>query len=219
MSTLLSSLQIPKPLKGIIFDCDGVIINSKAANAMYFNKVLEAFNLPPLTEEQEAFTFMSTVPQALEFIIPAHLHSQIAEVCSKTVSYQRDIMPHVELQEYFQEFAAWLGENNIRCAVHTNRSNGMQYVVDKFSFLEKFSPIITASDVTPKPDPAGVFAVLSAWNLQPHEILFVGDSYNDQQAAAGAKVPFVAFENEKLDATVNIGSFKALQNLLRDYIA
>ena len=43
----------PHGLTGIIFDCDGVMIDSRAANAIFYNKVLAALGLPPLTPEQE----------------------------------------------------------------------------------------------------------------------------------------------------------------------
>ncbi len=211
--------SLPSQIQGVIFDCDGVIINSMKANCIYYNKILQAFNLPPLTQEQIAYTFMSTVDQALEYIIPKHLQPQLQQVRTHAVSYKRDIMPLVELNEYFEEFALWLQENNIRCAVHTNRANGMQYVVDKFTFLTKFSPIVTASIVQPKPHPEGIFTILEAWKLEKKDVMFVGDSMNDQQAAAAAGVAFVAYDNEKLDATLNIGSFKALQQVLSAHIA
>ena len=41
-------------LGGVIFDCDGVMINSRAANDEFYNRVLAYFGLPPLTPEQEA---------------------------------------------------------------------------------------------------------------------------------------------------------------------
>lgn len=40
----------PHGLTGIIFDCDGVMIDSRAANAIFYNKVLAALGLPPLTQ-------------------------------------------------------------------------------------------------------------------------------------------------------------------------
>ncbi len=209
---------LPPRITGVIFDCDGVIINSRISNALYYNKILEAFDLPPLTEEQEAYTFMSTVTQALQYIIPQHLHDKVPEVCARAVSYERDIMPHVELNGDFYEFSQWLITHNVRCAVHTNRSNGMQLVVNKFPFLADFSPIITATDVTPKPHPAGVFAILEAWQCKADEVIFVGDSLNDQQAATGANVAFVAFGHEKLDAAVQSVTFKALQKTLHPHI-
>ena len=45
-------------IKAVIFDCDGVILDSRAANASFYNQFLSHFNRMPLTEEQE-FTIES----------------------------------------------------------------------------------------------------------------------------------------------------------------
>ena len=37
------------PLRGVIFDCDGVIIDSKEANTTFYNSVLHHFGLPSMT--------------------------------------------------------------------------------------------------------------------------------------------------------------------------
>ena len=33
-------------LAGVIFDCDGVIVDSRESNNAFYNRVLEYFNLP-----------------------------------------------------------------------------------------------------------------------------------------------------------------------------
>jgi hypothetical protein len=38
--------------KGIVFDCDGVLFESKSANLAYYNEVLGAFDVAPVTIEQ-----------------------------------------------------------------------------------------------------------------------------------------------------------------------
>ncbi len=211
-------IALPAKIKGAIFDCDGVIIDSKLANRLYFNKFLAHFNLPPLTEKQESFTFMGTVEDSLNFIIPEQFHEEMRRERTNIVSYQRDIMPMVEMNAHFEDFARWLLGNNIPCAVHTNRSTGMKYVTDKFSVLQSFSPIMTASMVKAKPHPEGVFKILEQWQLQPQDIIFVGDSLTDQQAAASAGVPFVLYGHEKLDATLHSDNFALLQQRLAAHI-
>ena len=37
----------PNGLGGVIFDCDGVIIDSRPANGVYYNRILAHFGLPP----------------------------------------------------------------------------------------------------------------------------------------------------------------------------
>ncbi len=211
-------IALPAHIKGAIFDCDGVIIDSRLANRAYYNKILAHFKLPPMSDAQESFTFMSTVEQALTFLVPEEFQEELRQNKANIVSYAKDIMPMVELNPHFESFARWLLHNNVHCAVHTNRSNGMQYVVDKFDVLQSFSPIITTLNVQPKPHPEGIFKILETWNLTTKDIIFVGDSLNDQHAAAAAGVAFVAYGHEKLDATLNSDNFSTLQHELKPYI-
>ncbi len=207
-------LIMPSILTGIIFDCDGVILNSRAANAMFYNKVLEALNLPPQTKQQEAYTHMSTVREALAFIIPQKMHAKALEVCKTVVNYNRDIMPHVSLEDGFLDFVAWCQENDIRMAVHTNRYDGMPAIIQRFSLQDFFYPIVTAAVAKPKPDPAGISIILEKWQVVKDTVIFIGDSSNDQQAASAGEVSFIAYKNPRLDAAVNIDKFNSLQTYL-----
>ncbi len=57
-----------------------------------------------------------------------------------------------------------------------------------------FSLVIGGDDVTEKkPHPAPLYLVLGKLGLRAHELLFVGDSRNDIQAAQGAGCPSVGF--------------------------
>ena len=42
-------------LKAIVFDCDGVIFDSREANKAYYNAILKNIGLPPMNEEQLNF--------------------------------------------------------------------------------------------------------------------------------------------------------------------
>ncbi len=205
---------LPTQVEGIIFDCDGVILDSRASNALYYNKVLEACALPPLTKEQESFTYMATVEEALLAIIPPHLQDNLSEICKKNVNYARDIMPHIQLEEGFLDFMALLREKGVRAAVHTNRFDSMPAIIDKFSLHGYFSPIITAADVIPKPHPQGIAVILEKWALPKENVLFIGDSLNDQQAAKAGQVSFVAYGDKALDAAANVATFKELEYIL-----
>lgn len=208
--------RIPSTLAGVIFDCDGVLIDSREANAEYYNRILAAMNLPPLTAEQEAYTYMATVNEALDHITPAELRGRLPDICRKSVNYMRDIMPLVRLEAGIMEFLTFLQGRGVRCAVHTNRSNGMAVVVDTFNLHAYFSPVVTAVTVKPKPAPDGVYYVLREWQVPPEQVLFVGDSLNDSQAALSGGVYFAAYRNPDLPAHIAVNTYGELENVLLD---
>ncbi len=209
---------LPTKVEGIIFDCDGVILNSREANTCYYNKVLAALDLPPMTEEQCSFAHMATVKQAFAYLVPKELHHKVYEVQKEAVNYFRDIMPLVTLEEGFMDFIIWAKSQNLRLGIHTNRLDGMPAILDTFHLHGFFDPVVTAALVQAKPAPDGIFYIMKQWNISKEHLIFVGDSLNDAEAAKGAQVSFAAYGNKKLEAAITLSHFKALQDCVEKRI-
>ena len=79
-------------LKGLIFDCDGVMIDSTDANRQFYNLILEHYGLPPMRKDQERYCFMATSAQALESLLPKELHPEIAHMSRDVVNYRQKII-------------------------------------------------------------------------------------------------------------------------------
>lgn len=54
VTTLASLLErtFPAGLSGLIFDCDGVMVDSRDVNIGYYNLLLREVGKPPITPEQ-----------------------------------------------------------------------------------------------------------------------------------------------------------------------
>lgn len=199
-------------LAGVIFDCDGVIVDSRESNNLFYNRVLEHFKLPPMTPEQEEFSFMATAMQALLHIVPPHLHNQISYVTTEVVNYHRDIMPMLRLQPGFVDFIDYLRAKQVRMAVHTNRRlEGIQTVLDIFGLPSYFNPVVAADTAAPKPSPEGTLHICAAWQTLPENVLFVGDSEHDKEAAQGAGVVFAAFNSGSLRGQITATDYAGLR--------
>lgn len=204
-------------LAGVIFDCDGVIVDSRESNNAFYNRVLEYFNLPPMTPEQEKFCFMATAMQALLHIVPPHLHNQINYVTSNVVNYHRDIMPMLRLQPGFVDFIDYLRDKQVRMAVHTNRRlEGIQTVLDIFGLPSYFDPVVAADTAAPKPSPEGALRICATWQTPPETVLFVGDSEHDKKTAQGAGVVFAAFNGGALRGQITAADYADLRVALDD---
>lgn len=204
-------------LAGVIFDCDGVIVDSRESNTVFYNRVLEHFNLPPMTPEQEKFCFMATAMQALLHIVPPHLHTQISYVTSEVVNYHRDIMPMLRLQPGFVDFIDYLRDKQVRMAVHTNRRlEGIQTVLDIFGLPTYFNPVVAADTAAPKPSPEGALRICATWQTPPETVLFVGDSEHDKETAQGAGVVFAAFNGGALRGQITATDYPGLREALDD---
>ena len=204
-------------LAGVIFDCDGVIVDSRESNTVFYNRVLEHFNLPPMTPEQEKFCFMATAMQALLHLVPPHLHKQISYVTNEVVNYHRDIMPMLRLQPGFVDFIDYLRDKQVRMAVHTNRRlEGIQTVLDIFGLPSYFDPVVAADTAAPKPSPEGALRICATWQTPPETVLFVGDSEHDKETAQGAGVVFAAFNGGALRGQITATDYPGLREALDD---
>ncbi len=199
---------------GIIFDCDGVVIDSREANITYYNYLREYLGLPKLTREQEDFVQAATVHQALDAIFPRPLQPLLRDA-SRRISYTRDIMPHIGCYPGLHDVLDFCRASGLRLAMNTNRTDGMDMLLDNCRLHGYFDPIVLASDVSrPKPDPEGALRILHEWQFRPEQVLFIGDSASDKGAAEGASISFLSFQTEGLAAR-SVSDFSVLLQALK----
>lgn len=193
MSGDLSEI-FPAGLAGLIFDCDGVMIDSAAANRFFYNTVLASLGLPPMTKAQEDFAFMATARGALQKMTPEHMHPLLENAIQNNVNYARDVLPRIKLMPGFLEFIGKAHGLGLRMAIDTNRTKeGIDRVLDFFDLPNYFDPVVSATCAEPKPTPDGVNKISAAWNVEPDRILFIGDSIDDRSAAMAGGARFAAF--------------------------
>jgi HAD superfamily hydrolase (TIGR01509 family) len=92
----------------------------------------------------------------------------------------------------------------------------MEKVLADFDLETYFEIVMTAATVKhPKPDPEQLLKIMETFNLQPEELLFIGDSEYDCQAAVRANSKFVAFKNPNLKADVSVDAMEEIAGILQ----
>lgn len=197
-------------VRGLIFDCDGVLIDSYAANTAYYNQFRKRFGLPPMNREEADATHILNVFESLRRIIPEE-HYEAAVAYRLELDY-REILPHLKREPGIRRLVRRLKDLGLPLAVNTNRMDTMPMVLSTVDLEGVFHPVMTSATVTrPKPDPEGVEKILAAWGMQPGEVAFLGDSSVDEATAKNAGVPFWAFKNPALEAELHVPDFPTLQ--------
>jgi phosphoglycolate phosphatase len=188
--------QVKSRYKVVIYDCDGVILDTLESNYIFYNRVMEHLGRQPLDRtDLEARTVLHTYSfnSVMEYFFAGDERYDEALAFARTIHY-RELAPFMSMEAGFIETLDYL-KGHVDLAVCTNRAISMDMIIEDFGLSGYFSCVMTASQVThPKPHPEPLLKVLDHFGIKPGEALFVGDSVVDMQAAAGAGVPFVAYK-------------------------
>lgn len=202
----------PQGIVGIIFDCDGVIIDSKSINVGYFNKILEELEYPVMTKGEEDYVQMASVQDSINFLIADKDKERLKEIIQH-FPYKKEALPHLKIEPGLMSLLTWLKNRGILLGINTNRIfRGMNDVLNSLDLNGFFDPIITSDYFPAKPDPKGLLKILEVWKTEPSKVAFIGDSLNDEGAANAASVPLIAYCNTSLSASIHIERFSDLYN-------
>jgi HAD superfamily hydrolase (TIGR01549 family) len=202
-------------IKAVVFDCDGVMFDTAIANRKFYDEVLQTFGKPSLTEGQFVNVHMMTVTDAIGYLFSEMEDLTRVYDCLKHIGYPKFIR-YMTMEKGLKELLISLKEKGYIRGIGTNRTNTMEKVLEDFHLEDYFEVVVTAQTVkNPKPDPEQLLLIMEKFNLKPFEILFVGDSEYDHQAAVRAKVWFAAFKNAALPADVNVNSMDEIAKILQ----
>ena len=178
----------------VIFDCDGVMFDSRQANIRFYNHLLARFGLPAMGPEQVDYVHMHTADKSVQHIFKGTPFTEAAQVYRLQMDYGpfiRDMVMEPGLKELLAHLRPRFG-----LAVATNRSNTIRDVLDQNELSGFFDIVISSLDVAhPKPHPESICRILDYFELAPDQAVYIGDSLVDFETAAAARVHFIAYGN------------------------
>jgi phosphoglycolate phosphatase len=214
----LSPPEFARRVRGIVFDCDGVLVNSRDSNRMFYNLIRQGLGLLPITPEEEEYVHSHAVGECLARIIPADRMEE-AEAVRRRMDYA-EILPYIHLEDGLLPLLETLRGLGLRLAVHTNRTTTIERLLRHFDIDRFFSPIIGAGSLShPKPNPEGVHRILRLWGLPKETVAYIGDSALDERTARAAGLQFWSYRNPGLLAAMYIENFDALRTCLGTALA
>ncbi|PKN15703.1 MAG: HAD family hydrolase [Deltaproteobacteria bacterium HGW-Deltaproteobacteria-24] len=178
--------------KGIIFDLDGTLLDSLEEIALSMNEVLKEFNLPthPLSSYNQfvgdgaLYLIQRAVPKKsssklIESILTRYLEVYEQSLCDTTQPY-----------EGIYELLNALNTLPLQLGILSNKPHKFtckyaQTLFGEFNFSQVHGQ---KEDVPKKPHPQGALNIANAFNLDPQEILFVGDTPTDIHTAHNANM-------------------------------
>jgi phosphoglycolate phosphatase len=198
----------------VAFDCDGVLFDTVEANRAYYNHILAHFGRPAMDERQLHYVHIHTVQQCMAHLFANDADRQAAAAFRASIDYGQ-FLKYLTIEPHLKALLDWMG-NRYKTAIATNRTDTMDRLLREFGLADRFDLVVTSLDVKrPKPFPDPLFKILSRFQVEPHQAVFVGDSEVDEATALAAGVPFVAYRNPALEANWHIKSLKDLKGFLQ----
>jgi phosphoglycolate phosphatase len=201
-------------LKLIVFDCDGVMFDSKKANCMYYNHLLAHFGLALMSESEEDYVHMNNVADSVQHIFRHYTLPTLEDVQAfRQLCEYTPFLQYMEIEADLVEFLE-ITSKHYHLAISTNRTNTMIPLLKSYNLEDYFGKVVTAATAKrPKPAPDGLLEILAHYNCEPEETIFIGDSVLDEEHAKSCKVPLVAFKSPNLQAAYHVNSFLELLRL------
>ena len=209
-------------IKGIIFDMDGVILDSEKLHAKVEQKLFKDLKIEMTEEEKQRFIGIPFKRALIDFIRRKKILHDPDEVTELKIKRMLNVMDKLHTIPQTVDFIKKY-HGKFRFAVVTSTEKELTIPqLERFGLLEYFDAIITPELVSnPKPDPEPFKIAARKLNLKKYECIIIEDSINGIKSAKSAGIKVVGLEGtfpaEKLDyadLVVDEISYEKLRPLL-----
>jgi AHBA synthesis associated protein len=194
-----------RPLRAVLWDLDGVLVDSYEVWFHLLNHGARAFAAPPVSREAFAAGWGQGIERDVESFYPGRT---VAEV---EAFYHANFMAHAEHLRIDADAArvtARLRAAGLRQALITNTPGPLAAEILRHARLE-LDTVVGGTDVPAgKPAPDMVLEACRRLRVTPAEAAVVGDSRFDRDAAAAAAVHFVGL---RIDGDARIERLSELE--------
>ncbi|MBT8400741.1 MAG: HAD family phosphatase [Rhodothermia bacterium] len=196
-----------KHLRAVIFDMDGVLIDSEPLHERA-QKVVFADNALNVPDGILATFKGQREEDVFEFIVREYGRDGMdpADLVRQKHAAYRSLMPELRPIDGSVDFVRSLQESGFRLALTTSAArHDQEFALDMLGLGDPFEVIVTAEDVTrPKPHPEPYSITVQRMSLEPNACLVIEDSLNGVRSAldAGCEVVglLTSFERAALAA-------------------
>ena len=200
-------------LKLVVFDCDGVMFDSKDANRRYYNHLLKKFGFPLMDKQEEDYVHSHNVQDSV-----THIFRKRPDLIDSVHAYRQsvDYTPYLKymlIEPDLKEFLRFL-KPQFHTAISTNRSTTMPAVMRMHKLYPYFDLVVTSLDVKqPKPHAEALLKILNHFQLSADQAVYIGDSIVDREHTAGVNMRLISFKNPDLAADYHVNNFLDIPGL------
>lgn len=197
-------------IKAILFDLDGVLVDSFPAWFCLFNDALEHFGFNRISKQIFQRHWGQSTEEDVRIFMPGKTVSEVRDYFLTNFS---NYLSSLKINPLAQKILSFIEQQNLKLACVTNSHRDIaQQILTRHHLDTFFQIIITADDVKkPKPAPDMLLAVCRSLKIRPEQAVFIGDTLSDKRASIAAGCIFIGY---KLSADLTIDNLNALCELL-----
>jgi len=209
----------------VIFDLDGVLLDSREVHYEALNNALEFFGKQYIISREEHLSIYDGLPTTKKLNtlsenknLPTNLHNEVwKKKQEETLFIFNKLLRDEELISFFKK----LKFNSFKIAVASNSvRDTVKLVLIRLGLIEYIDYFVSNDDVKrTKPFPEMYWTCMTACNALPSTTVIVEDSHIGRQGALDSGSTLVAVENrndlniQKIDKIINILSKKQNKNI------
>lgn len=188
-----------QPLRGVLFDLDGTLLDTAADIARALNRTLREYGVDPLPVGDVARMIGRGSPMLIERAVTAR--NRAFSDADKSAMLERFSQHYGALEEEDEsdakaypgvgETLRHLNEARMQVAVVTNKQHRFASALLHRLGLMQWIGVVVGGDTCErrKPDPQPLLFACQSLDVSPSQVLMVGDSINDVRAARAAGIP------------------------------
>jgi len=173
-----------KKIEAVLFDLDGVLINSFESWYQAFNAMLKSYKKEEMSRAE--FNAKCWGPDLKHNLAALNLDAEAGEYC---INEQLNLIERIELFPGAKEVLSRIREEyKLKVGLVTNTPRKNVYrILEHFHLFNLFDVIVTGDDVKKgKPDAEMVIEACEKLNVKPENVILVGDTESDFMAGKSA---------------------------------
>jgi phosphoglycolate phosphatase len=190
-------LNFPLPIKGVTIDLDGTLLDTIPDLAAAANMMLEELGRPPLPLEAIRTFVGKGIQNLVERTLAGHIDggADAGSVMRAMPIYEKHYLAvngrHTTIYPGVKEGLDRMKAQGLPLAVVTNKSGRFtQPLLEHVGFAGYFRTVVSGDTLArKKPHPDPLLHACATLEIPPRDMLMIGDSLNDTQAARAAGCP------------------------------
>lgn len=182
----------------VIFDMDGVLIDSLSPNLKGHQAALKHFGADVTLKDIEEDMHMSMQDKITKWKYKYGVKVNEKDYIEKAVEEQLKFLHNLEVKQEIKDLLIALKENKVKTAIATNSPlSKTKAMLTKLKIAKYFDVIVTSEDVTKhKPNPEMFLLAATRLNIMPERCVVFEDAGTGVLAATAAGMKAVGVQTE-----------------------